>query len=132
MSDWSASTWMSNISFMCSSNESGTPIGASGSSRASPDELRASTAWMRRSSSRMSVTYLSRRWRSVGPSSRFMLAMSPLIQSRMLWLALRREMRSALFEPAPNSMSNAMRGLRIIGSGSLGLAQLIVSVYAQP
>ncbi len=59
MSDWNASTWKSNISFMCSANESGTPIGASGSSRASPLELRASTAWMRRSSSRMSSRYLS-------------------------------------------------------------------------
>ena len=39
--------------------------------------------------------------------------------------------RSALFVPAPNSRSNATRGLRIIGSGSLGDAQLIVSVYAQ-
>ena len=44
MSDWNASTWKSNISFTCSANESGTPIGASGSSRCSPLELRASTA----------------------------------------------------------------------------------------
>ena len=36
MSDWNASTCRSNIRRMCSENESGTPAGASGSSRSSP------------------------------------------------------------------------------------------------
>ena len=40
----------------------------------------------------------------------------------------RRASRSAAVAPAPNSMSNATRGSRIIGSGSFGDAQLIVSV----
>jgi hypothetical protein len=46
----------------------------------------------------------------------------------MLPLSLRRAERSALLLPAPNNRSNAARGLRIIGSGSVGEAQLIVSV----
>ena len=36
--------------------------------------------------------------------------------------------RSSADPPAPNSWSNAMRGSRIIGSGSVGDAQLIMSV----
>ncbi len=52
MSVCSASTCRSNSSRMCSENESGTPAGASGSARASPLRLCASTAWMRRSISR--------------------------------------------------------------------------------
>ena len=36
--------------------------------------------------------------------------------------------RSAAVAPTPNSESNTARGSRIIGSGSLGEAQLIVSV----
>ena len=36
--------------------------------------------------------------------------------------------RSVGEPPAPNSWSNAMRGSRIIGSGSVGDAQLIMSV----
>ena len=131
MSDSNASTWMSNMSFMCSANESGTPNGASGSSRGSPLAFFASTAWILRSSSRMSARYLSIRWRSVGPRSRLSPARSPTIQSRMLWLAFLLTARSALLLPAPNSASNAIRGLRIMGSGSVGLAQLSVSVYAQ-
>jgi len=45
---------------------------------------------------------------------------------RVIWRAL----RSSLDVPAPKSISKATRGSRIIGSGSLGDAQLIVSVYA--
>ena len=43
MSVWKASTCRSNISSMCSAKESGTPAGASGSSRCSPLELNSST-----------------------------------------------------------------------------------------
>ena len=54
MSDAKASACRSNISFTCSSHASGTPIGAPGSSRASPLEFCVSTFWMRRSISRTS------------------------------------------------------------------------------
>ena len=40
----------------------------------------------------------------------------------------RRVLRSSAVPPAPNSMSKATRGSRIIGSGSFGDAQLIESV----
>ena len=53
-SDAKATACRSNISLTCSSYESGTPIGAPGSSRASPLEFDASTFWMRRSISRTS------------------------------------------------------------------------------
>ena len=46
----------------------------------------------------------------------------------MLLRVSRREARSSGVLPEPNSMSKAMRGSRIIGSGSLGDAQLIESV----
>ncbi len=128
MSVCSASTCRSNSSFMCSENESGTPAGASGSARASPLRLCASTAWMRRSISRTLSMYLSRRWRSPVPSERRTRSTSPPIQSRMLLRVSRREARSSGVLPEPNSMSKAMRGSRIIGSGSLGDAQLIESV----
>ena len=55
MSDANASACRSNISLTCSANESGTPIGAPGSSRGSPLLLYASTFWMRRSISRTFV-----------------------------------------------------------------------------
>ena len=85
MSDAKATACRSNISLTCSSNESGTPIGASGSSRCSPLVLRASTCWMRRSISRMSSRYSPSRARSLGAE----LAPQPAdstspIQSRML------------------------------------------------
>ena len=124
----SASTWMSNISFMCSENESGTPAGASGSSRASPLLFCASTILMRRSTSVTKSRYCSMRARSATPSWRLRLATSPWIQSRMLRRVTRRSARASGVPPAPNSMSKATRGSRIIGSGSFGDAQLIVSV----
>ena len=49
-----ATACRSNISLTCSSNESGTPIGAPGSSRGSPVWFDCSTFWMRRSISRTS------------------------------------------------------------------------------
>ena len=51
-----------------------------------------------------------------------------MIQSRMLRRVARRAARSSGVLPAPKSISNATRGSRIIGSGSLGDDQLIVSV----
>ncbi len=57
-----------------------------------------------------------------------MRSTSPVTQSRMLRRVTCRCLRSSADVPAPNSMSNATRGSRIIGSGSLGDAQLIVSV----
>ena len=95
MSVCSASTWRSNSSFMCSENESGTPAGASGSARASPLRLCASTAWMRRSISRTLSMYLSSRWRSPLPSERRTRSTSPPIQSRMLLRVSRRAARSS-------------------------------------
>ena len=68
------------------------------------------------------------RRRSVVPSSRFSAAISPAIQSRMLLRDARRAARSSGVPPAPKSMSKATRGSRIMGSGSFGDAQLIVSV----
>jgi hypothetical protein len=46
----------------------------------------------------------------------------------MLRRLTRRAARSSFDDPDPNSMSNATRGSRIIGSGSFGDAQLIESV----
>ena len=48
----------------------------------------------------------------------------------MLECVRRRRSRSSGVPPAPKSMSNAVRGLRIIGSGVVGDDQLIESVYA--
>ncbi len=130
-SDAKASACTSHISFMCSSNESGTPAGASGSALWSPDRFRSSTVWMRRSSSRTSCRYRSSLALSFGPSSRSSCAMRPVTQSRMLPLVRRRNSRSAAVPPAPKSCSKATRGSRIIGSGSVGDAQLMESVYTQ-
>ena len=66
--------------------------------------------------------------RSSGPNWRFIVLTSPVIQSRMLERMACRSARSSGLPPAPKSMSNATRGSRIIGSGSLGDAQLIESV----
>ena len=49
-------------------------------------------------------------------------------QSRMLWSRFRRCARAAGVAPTPNNWSNTTRGSRIIGSGCVGDAQLIVSV----
>ena len=49
------------------------------------------------------------------------------VEDALVRLATRRR-DPALLPPAPNSCSNATRGSRIIGSGSVGRAQLIVSV----
>ena len=68
------------------------------------------------------------RTRSVAPSVRLKSVISVWTQSRMLLRVLRRAARSSGVPPAPNSMSKATRGSRIIGSGSFGDAQLIVSV----
>jgi hypothetical protein len=116
------------MSRMCSVKESGTPAGAPASSRGSPLVLRASMRSMRRSTSRMFSRYCSMRCRSLVPSAPCMCATSPASQSRMLRLVRLRAVRSAAVPPAPKSMSNAWRGSRIMGSGSDGDAQLIMSV----
>ena len=128
MSEAKASACRSNIVSTCSVKESGTPAGASGSSLASPLVLCASMRSMRRSISRTFSRYWSMRCRSEGRSSCFNLATSRAIQSRMLRLVRRRAARSSAVPPAPKSWSKAMRGSRIIGSGSVGEAQLMVSV----
>ena len=46
----------------------------------------------------------------------------------MLLSSARRSRRSPGVAPTPNSWSNTTRGSRIIGSGSVGEAQLIESV----
>ena len=46
----------------------------------------------------------------------------------MLRRVARRDARTSAVPPDPNSMSNATRGSRIIGSGSFGDAQPIESV----
>ncbi len=46
----------------------------------------------------------------------------------MLLSSRRRRARSSGVAPAPKSWSNTARGSRSIGSGSVGEAQLIVSV----
>ena len=86
---------------------------------------------MRRSTSRTLSRYRSRRFRSSVPTLALSVATSSTIQSRMLWLVRLRTARSSLLPPAPKRRSNAARGSRIIGSGSVGDAQLIASVYAQ-
>ena len=68
------------------------------------------------------------RRRSMFPSSFRTSAASLRIQSRMLRRVARRSARSSGVLPAPNSISKATRGSRIIGSGSFGDAQLIESV----
>ena len=70
------------------------------------------------------------RRRSAVPSSFRTSATSFRIQSRMLRRVARRSARSSGVPPAPNSISKATRGSRIIGSGSLGDDQLMESVYA--
>ena len=125
-----ASTCRSNMSRMCSENESGTPGGAPGISRGSPLVLRASTRSIRRSISRTLSRYRSTRRRSTALNCRLMPATSSATQSRMLPWVRRRRARSSALPPAPNSMSKAVRGLRIIGSGVVGDDQLIESVYA--
>ena len=57
VSEMNACSCRSNISFTCSSHESGTPAGALGSSRVSPLVLRASIRAMRCSISRRFVAY---------------------------------------------------------------------------
>ena len=69
------------------------------------------------------------RCRSAAPSSRLSCATRPVIQSRMLPVLRLRMARSSGVPPAPKSCSNATRGSRIMGSGSVGDAQLIESVY---
>ena len=54
--------------------------------------------------------------------------MSRVMPSRMLRLTRLRAARSAGEPPVPNSSSNASRGSRVIGSGVVGDAQLIVSM----
>ncbi len=54
-----------------------------------------------------------------------------MIQSRMLALVRRLRARSSGVEPAPKSISKATRGSRMRGSGSVGDAQLMESVYTQ-
>ena len=65
------------------------------------------------------------------PRDRCTEEISPEIQSRMLRRVARRDARSASLPPAPNRRSKATRGSRIMGSGSVGEAQLSESVYAQ-
>ena len=68
MSARNASHWSSYISFTCSSNRSGMPLGRS--SVGSSVSARRSTAWMRRSTSRTASTYSVSCVRSDGPSRR--------------------------------------------------------------
>ena len=112
----------------CSSNESGTPIGASGNWRSSPLAFRASMRWIRRSISRMLSRYSFKRARSVAPISRRSVWICAVTQSRMLLSVRRLAARSSGVAPTPNSWSNTTRGSRTIGSGCVGEAQLIVSV----
>ena len=51
------------------------------------------------------------------------------MKSRTLWRAFCRATRPSGVPPAPNNWSKTIRGSRVIGSGSVGDAQLMVSVY---
>ena len=128
MSAWNASTCRSIISLTCSSYESGTPFGAPGSSRASPLLFFSSTFWMRRSISRTSSRYSFRRARSAAPRSFWRRATELCTKSSRLLSRLRRAARASGVAPIPNNWSKTSRGSRIIGSGSVGDAQLIESV----
>ncbi len=55
---------------------------------------------------------------------------SAMTQSSMLRFVLKRSALCSGVPPAPNNISKTARGSRTMGSGSLGDAQLIVSVYA--
>ena len=71
------------------------------------------------------------RIRSSGGRAARSRATSSVTQSRMLAWVRRRRARSSGVPPAPKSWSNATRGSRVMGSGSVGEAQLMESVYAQ-
>ena len=60
---------------------------------------------------------------------RFIDVISVATKSRMLRRVRRLLARSSGDPPTPNSFSNATRGSRMTGSGSVGDAQLIESVY---
>jgi hypothetical protein len=86
---------------------------------------------MRRSISRTSSRYSLRRERSAAPRSFFRRSTELVTKSSRLLSRLRRCARASGVAPIPNNWSNTSRGSRIIGSGSVGDAQLIESVYAQ-
>ena len=98
-----ATACRSNISLTCSSNESGTPIGAPGSSRGSPvwfdcfDLLDAPLDLAH-------VVEVIGQPRAIGRAE--LAARSPTdsaTQSRMLWSSLRRARRASGVAPTPNS-----------------------------
>ena len=68
------------------------------------------------------------RVRSAGLRSRLSDVISLATKSNMLRRERRRAARSSNVPPTPNSFSNATRGSRMTGSGSVGDDQLIESV----
>ena len=80
----------------------------------------------RRSSSRISVSYSSKRERSPGARSRLKLANLAVTESKILRFCSRRAARSAAVPPAPNKRSKATCGSSSIGNGWVGLAQEMV------
>ncbi len=114
---------------MCSVNESGTPAGASGSSRASPLVLRASMACDAALDLAHVVEILVEALLVAGAELAAHVGHLGRRSSRgCCGATARRSARSSFELPEPNSMSKATRGSRIIGSGSFGEAQLIESV----
>src|SRR5688572_8334779 len=114
-----------------SSQESGTPTGAVGTSLSGLALLYFSIDSIRRSISRTLSVYESRRFRSRLSSPFLRRTSSVDTTSRTLRLSFRRAARSSAEPPVPNSCSNAIRGLYVIGSGVVGEDQLIVFMYTQ-
>ena len=96
------------MSFVCSSNDAGIPVGRSGS--ATSCRPLDSALWIRCSTSRTESKYSSSFVRSPAPTLEARRRASSRTESRMLLVLRTRASRSALLPPSPNSRSNTSRG----------------------
>jgi hypothetical protein len=122
-------TWRSNMS-LCSEKESGKAVWKLGSLSPQADDAFAPPPSGCDARPRDVPEIAPSRTRSTALIPAYALDVAA-IQSRMLLRASRRAALASGVPPAPNSMSKASRGSRIIGSGSFGDFQLIESVYTQ-
>ena len=107
------------MSFVCSSNDVGIPVGRSGSATSSCSL--ASAPWMRCSISRTESKYSSSFVLSPAPTFEAKRRASSRTESRMLLVFLIRASRSALLPPSPNSRSNTSRGWFSVRFGVVSL-----------